>query len=144
MISFHFGSILNEKKRKDKRKDKRDYQPALYLVAKYLTKYFGSTHQWFRFCFPLNCVAVWLCTIENQSLKQRKKAFEARKKLYHNVYLRPLYRNLKAVIIVYNQLLFFFLCEDDEIISWLPSVKRSTLKRMKRNNLGILSSLTFK
>ena len=141
MISFHFGSILNEKKRKDK----RDYQPTLYLVAKYLTKYYGSTHQWFRFCFPLNCVAVWLCTIENQSLKQRIKAFEPRKKLYHNIYLRPLYRNLKAVIIVYNQLLFFFFFnEDDENISWLPSVKRSTLKPMKRNNLGILSSLTFK
>ena len=40
---------------------------------------------------------------------------------------------------------FFFFCyEDDEIISWIPSVKQSTLKRMKRNILGILSSLTFK
>ena len=34
--------------------------------------------------------------------------------------------------------------EDDEIISWLPSVRHSTLKRMKRNISGILSSLTFK
>ena len=38
----------------------------------------------------------------------------------------------------------FFFYEDDEIISWLPSVKQSTLKRMKRNISGILSSLTFK
>ena len=37
-----------------------------------------------------------------------------------------------------------FFYEDDEIISWLPSVKQSTLKRMKRNISGILSSLTFK
>ena len=52
---------------------------------------------------------------------------------------------IKAPILVYNQLLtVFFFYEDDEIISWLPSVKKNTLKRMKRNNLGILSSLTFK
>ena len=37
-----------------------------------------------------------------------------------------------------------FYYEDEEIISWLPSVKQSTLKRMKRNISGILSSLTFK
>ena len=54
-----------------------------------------------------------------------------------------IYRTLKAAIIVYNQLLFFFY-EDDEIISWLPSVKQSTLKGMKRDISGILSSLTFK
>ena len=91
------------------------------------------------------CVVVWLCTIENQSLKQRKKAFETRKNLHHNIYLRPFYGTLKAVIIVYNQLLFsFFFYEDDEIISWFPSVKQSTLKRIKRNISGILSSLTFK
>ena len=36
----------------------------------------------------------------------------------------------------------FFLFEDDEIISWFS--KQSTLKRMKRNISGILSSLTFK
>ena len=41
-------------------------------------------------------------------------------------------------------LLLFFFYEDDEIISWIPSVKQSTLKCMKRNILGILSSLTFK
>ena len=92
--------------------------------------------------FVFLCVAVWLCTIKNQSLKQRKKAFEPRKKLHHNIYLRPFYRTLKAAIIVYNQLLFFY--EDDEIISWLPSVRQSTLKRMKRKISGILSSLTFK
>ena len=39
---------------------------------------------------------------------------------------------------------FFFSYEDDEIISWIPSVKQITLKRMKRNILGILYSLTFK
>ena len=39
---------------------------------------------------------------------------------------------------------YCFFYEDDEIISWLPSVKQSTLKRMKRNISGILSSLTFK
>ena len=39
---------------------------------------------------------------------------------------------------------FFFFYEDDDIISWIPSVQQSTLKRMKRNILGILSSLTFK
>ena len=100
--------------------------------------------------FVFLCVAVWLCTIENQSLKQRKKAFEPRKKLHHNIYLRPFYRTLKAAKIVYNQLqlffsfFFFFWDEDDEIISWLPSVTQSTLKRMKRNIPGILSSLTFK
>ena len=95
--------------------------------------------------FVFLSAAVWLCTIENQSLKQRKIAFEPRKKMHHNIkfYLRPFYRTLKAAIIVYNQLLFFFY-EDDEIISWLQSVKQSTLKRMQRNNLGILSSLTFK
>ena len=85
--------------------------------------------------FVFLCVAVWLCTIENQSLKQRKKA------LHHNIYLRPFYRTLKAATIVYNQLVFFFY-EDDEIISWFP--KQSTLKRMKRNISRILSSLTFK
>ena len=37
-----------------------------------------------------------------------------------------------------------FYYEDEEIISWLPSVKQSILKRMKRNISGILSSLTFK
>ena len=37
-----------------------------------------------------------------------------------------------------------FFYEDDEIISWHPSVKQSTLKRMKRDISGILSSLTFK
>ena len=74
--------------------------------------------------FVFLCVAVCLCTIENQSLKQRKKAFEPRKKLHQNIYLRPFYRTLKAAIIVYNQLRFFFF-EDDEIISWLPSVKAS-------------------
>ena len=37
----------------------------------------------------------------------------------------------------------FVFYEDDEIISWPPSVKQSTLKRMKRNISGILSSLTF-
>ena len=95
--------------------------------------------------FVFLCVAVWLCTIENQSLKQRKKAFEPRKKLHHNIYLQPFYRSLKVAIIVYNQLLFFFsFNEDDEIISWIPSVKQSTLKPMKRNISGILSSLTFK
>ena len=36
-----------------------------------------------------------------------------------------------------------FYYEDEEIISWLPSVKQSTLKRMKRNISGILSSLMF-
>ena len=75
--------------------------------------------------FVFLCVAVWLCTIENQSLKQRKKAFEPRKKLHHNIYFRSFYRTLKAAIIVYNQLRFFFFFEDDEIISWLPSVKAS-------------------
>ena len=59
--------------------------------------------------FVFLSVAVWLCTIENQSLKQRKKAFEPRKKLQHNIYLRPFYRTLKAAIIVYNQLLFLFM-----------------------------------
>ena len=68
--------------------------------------------------FVFLCVEVWLCTIENQSLKQRKKAFEPRKKLHHNIYLRPFYRTLKAAIIVYNQLLFFFY-EDDENISYV-------------------------
>ena len=67
--------------------------------------------------FVFLCVAVWLCTIENQSLKQRKKAFEPRKKLHHNIFLRPFSRTLKAATIVYNQLVFFFLFEDDEIIS---------------------------
>ena len=48
-------------------------------------------------------------------------------------------------MIVYDQLLFFFFFyEDNEMISWFPSVKQSTLKRMKRNISGILSSLTFK
>ena len=63
--------------------------------------------------FVFLCVAVWLCTIENQSLKQRKKAFEPRKKLHHNICLWPFNRTLKAAIIEYNQLLFFFY-EDDE------------------------------
>ena len=99
--------------------------------------------------FVFLCVAVWLCTIENQSLKQRKKVFEPREKMHHNIYLQPFYRTLKAVIIVYNdQLLFFFFFsyEDDEIISWHPSLKTKyiNLKRMKRNISGILSSLTFK
>ena len=94
--------------------------------------------------FVFLCVAVWLCAIENQSLKKKKKAFEPRKNLHHNIYLQPFYWTLKAAIIVYNQLRFFFCYEDDEIISWIPSVKQSTLKRMKRNILGILSSLTFK
>ena len=94
--------------------------------------------------FVFLCVAVWLCAIENQSLKQRKKAFEPWKKLLHNIYLRPLYRTLNAAIIVSNQLLFFFFNEDDEIISWLPSVKQNTLRRMNWNIPGILSSLTFK
>ena len=94
--------------------------------------------------FVFLSAAVWLCTIENQSLKHRKKAFEPREKLHHNIYLRPFYRTLKAAIIVYNQLQLVFFYEDDEIISWLPSVKQSTLKLMKRNISGILSSLTFK
>ena len=38
--------------------------------------------------FVFVCVAVWLCTIENQrGLKQRKIAFEQRKKLHHSIYL---------------------------------------------------------
>ena len=80
--------------------------------------------------FVFLCVAVWLCTIENQSLKHKKKAFKPRKKL-HSVSIEP----IKAAIVAYNQLLFFVFVfvfvlfyEDDEIISWLPSVKQSTLK----------------
>ena len=64
--------------------------------------------------------------------------------MHHNIYLQPFYRTLKAVMIVYNDQLLFFFYEDDEIISWLPSIKQSTSKRMKRDNWGILSSLTFK
>ena len=98
--------------------------------------------------FVFLCVAVWLCEIENQSLKQRKTAFEPRKKLHHDIYLQPFCRILKVPTIVYNQLdsvfFLFFFYEDDEIISRLASVKQSTLKRMQRNNLGISSSLTFK
>ena len=45
--------------------------------------------------FVFLCVAVWLCTIENQSLKHKKKAFKPRKKLHHNIYLRPFYRTYK-------------------------------------------------
>ena len=64
--------------------------------------------------------------------------------MHHCIYLQPFYRTLTAVIIVYNDQLLFFFYEDDEIISWLPSGKQSTLKRMKRDISGILSSLTFK
>ena len=74
--------------------------------------------------FVFLCVAVWLCTIENQSLKQRKSAFEPRKKLHHNIYLQPtIFFQLYIYIYIYIYIYFFY--EVDEIISWLPSVKQS-------------------
>ena len=42
-------------------------------------------------------------------LKTKEKAFQPRKKLHQNIYLRPFYRTLKAAIIVYNRLLFFLM-----------------------------------
>ena len=101
--------------------------------------------------FVFLCVAVLLCTIENQSLKQRKKAFEPRKKIAPQHLFTTFLSNFKGrynsiqstTVFIIIILLFFFFYEDKEIISWLPVVKTKS-KRMKRNMSGILSSLTFK
>ena len=105
--------------------------------------------------FVFLSAAVWLCTIENQSLKQRKKAFEPRKKIApQHLFIYGLLSNFKSrdnsiqsatVFLLLLLLLFYysFFYEDKEIMSWLPTVQTKS-KRMKRNISGILSSLTFK
>ena len=103
--------------------------------------------------FVFLCVAVWLCAIEYQSLKQRKKEFEPKKKIAPQHLFTAFLSNFKsrdnsiqsATVFYYYYyfitIIFFY--EDKEIISWLPIVKTKS-KRMKRNISGILSSLTFK
>ena len=102
--------------------------------------------------FVFLCVAVWLCAIENQSLKQRKKAFEPRKKIAPQHLFTAFLSNFKSrdnsiqsttVYYYYYFFIIIFFYEDKEIISWLSIVKTKS-KRMKRNISGILSSLTFK
>ena len=70
--------------------------------------------------FVFLCVAVWLCTIENQSLKQRKKHLNQGKNFHHNIYLRPFYRTLKAAktVIQYtiNHCFVFLFYEDHKIV----------------------------
>ena len=94
--------------------------------------------------FVFLCVAVWFCTIENQSLKQRKKAFEPRKIAPQHLFTAFLSNFKGRKNSIQSTTVCFVFYEDDEILSWLPSVKQSTLKRMERNISGILSSLTFK
>ena len=154
MISFHFGSILNVTKRSTRLLTGSIFSCSIWRHT--VVQLINGLD------FVFLSAAVWLCTIENHSLKQRKKSIWTKKKLHHNIYLQPFYWTLKAARIVYNIIFFFFkllffclfvfVCfcccffcyEDDEIISWIPSVKQRPLKRMKRNILGILSSLTFK
>ena len=71
--------------------------------------------------FVFLCVAVWLCTIENQSLKQRKKAFEPMKKIAPQHLFTAFLSNLKgrnssiqstSVLFI----LFYFFSADDEVI----------------------------
>ena len=81
--------------------------PAFLCAHIFIKRETSGYEEGFRFCFPWCCGIV--TTIENQSLKQRKKAFEPGKKLHHNIYLRPFNRTLKAAIIVDNQPLFFFM-----------------------------------
>ena len=112
------------------------------LTGYYLTKYCGSTHQWFRFCFPLCCGMVmydW-----ESEFKTKEKSIWTEEKIVPQHLLTAFTSKLKGRNKCTISYCFFFFNEDDENISWLPSVKQSTLKRMQRNNLGISSSLTFK
>ena len=113
------------------------------LTGSYLTKYCGSTHQWFRFCFPLCCGMVmydW-----ESEFKTKEKSIWTKEKIALQHLFTAFLSNFKGrKNSIQSTTVCFVFYEDDEILSWLPSVKQSTLKRMERNISGILSSLTFK
>ena len=87
-----------------------------------------------------------ICTIEHQSLKQRNYHLN-QGKYCTTTSIYSLFIELKAAIIVYNQLLFFFFFFMEmtkSLVGFQVLNKVRTLNRMKRNISGFLSPLTFK
>ena len=78
--------------------------------------------------------------------KTKEKSIWTKKKIAPQHLFTAFLSNFKSGDKSIQSTTVFFFNEDDEIISWLPGVKQSTvtLKRVKRNISGILSSLTFK
>lgn len=67
--------------------------------------------------FVFLCVGVWLCTIENQSLKERKITFEPREKIAAQHLFTAFLLNFKGRNNSIKSTTVFFFYEDDEIIS---------------------------